>query len=67
MFEITYNFDVIPGTDWNGNFHSEVFDDWISKVKAWALENDRLEVSMHITGNGLSHAKFDEKILWLQA
>ena len=61
LFEITYNFDVIPGTDWNGNFHSEVFDDWISKVKVWALENDRLEVSMHIAGNGLSYAKFDEK------
>lgn len=60
LFEITYRYDVIPGTDWTGNFHSDIFDEWIAKVKAWALENDRFEVSMQLIGNGLSYAKFDE-------
>ncbi len=60
LFQLTYHYRIIPGTDWNGVFHSDIFTSWLTTVKAWAKENDRYEVSMHTIGGGLSYAKFSE-------
>ena len=59
LFQIFQNFCVVPGTDWKGVFHEDIFVDWLNKVKKWSRENDRYEVAMTIVGNGLSYAPVD--------
>lgn len=60
IFQITFQYNIIPGTDWEGAFHCDVFEKWMKQVIAWARENDRFEVSMHTVGQALSYVKFDE-------
>lgn len=60
LFQILFKFCVVPGVDWNGNFHDDVFAAWIENVKTWARENDRYEIAMQTIGNGLSYAQVDE-------
>jgi len=60
LFQLTFHYQVIPGTDWDGVFHSEIFTSWIDYVKIWTKANDRYEVSMLTIGNGLSYAEFSE-------
>ena len=60
LFEIFFKFRVIPGTDWNGVFHPDVFKKWIHEVLQWAAENDRNEVVQITVGNGLSYASVDD-------
>ena len=54
LFQLTFQYSIVPGTDWEGNFQPDIFTAWISIVKEWAKENDRFEVTMHTVGNGLS-------------
>ena len=60
LFLLTFPYSIVPGTDWDGNFHPDRFTAWINTVKNWARENDRFEVAMHTVGNGLSYVKFNE-------
>lgn len=60
LFQLTFQYSIVPGTDWEGNFRPDIFTAWIGVVKRWARENDRFEVMMHTVGNGLSYAKFNE-------
>ena len=60
LFQLTYHYRIIPGTDWDGVFHNDIFSSWLATVKAWAKANDRYEVSMQTIGGGLSYAKFSE-------
>lgn len=59
LFQILFKFCVIPGTDWDGNLHEDVFTSWLDTVKTWARDNDRYEVAMQTIGNGLSYARTD--------
>ncbi len=56
LFQIFFKFQAVPGTDWNGVFHEDIFIAWMQKVKDWARENDRYEVAMLKIGNGISYA-----------
>lgn len=60
---LSVNFRSVPGTDWAGNFNAGVFDEWLTKVKAWAKENDRYEVAMQFVGQGISHAPQRDRVL----
>lgn len=60
LFQLTFQYSIVPGTDWEGNFQPGIFIAWIGAVKSWAKEHDRFEVTMQTVGNGLSYAKFDE-------
>ena len=60
LFQLTFHYRIIPGTDWDGNFHSDVFENWLRTVIAWAKENDRYEVSMQTVGNALSYVTFGD-------
>lgn len=60
IFQITFQYRVVPGTDWDGNFHRDVFESWMKEVVEWSRENDRFEVSMHTVGGALSYVAFDE-------
>ncbi len=60
VFQIIWNFDIIPGVDWNGVFQEDAFVHWIRTVKEWAKENDRWEVVLQTIGSGLSYAFADE-------
>lgn len=60
LYEILFQFKVIPGIDWNGNFDAKRFDYWMKTVKTWSRDNDRYEVAMHTVGSGLSYAELDE-------
>lgn len=60
LFQLTYHFNIIPGTDWDGEFDADKFTSWMNAVKMWTKENDRFEVAMHTVGNGLSFAKFND-------
>lgn len=60
---LSVNFRSVPGTDWSGNFNADVFNEWLSKVKAWAKENDRYEVAMQFVGQGLSYAPKKDRVL----
>lgn len=60
LFEIFFKFKIIPGTDWNGLYHEEVFNKWISFCKEWASAEDRLDIVLQTIGNGLSYAQESE-------
>jgi hypothetical protein len=60
IFQITFQYRIVPGTDWNGNFHNDTFEKWMKEVATWARENDRFEVSMHTVGGALSYVEFDD-------
>lgn len=60
LFQLTFQYNIVPGTDWEENFQPDVFTAWIGIVKNWAKKNDRFEVAMHTVGSGLSYARFDE-------
>ena len=60
LYEILFQFKVIPGIDWNGNFDAKRFDYWMKIVKTWSRDNDRYEAAMHTVGSGLSYAELDE-------
>ena len=62
MFQLFFKFRVVPGTDWKGAFHEDVFTSWLEKVKMWARENDRYEVAMQTIGSGLSYAPVQDKL-----
>ena len=47
----------MPGTDWNGCYHEDVFSNWMTYCKKWGKEEDREEVVLQTIGRGLSHAK----------
>lgn len=59
LFHVLYQFCVVPGTDWDGVFHEEIFTKWMKYVRAWSIENDRFEVTMLTVGNGFSYAPKD--------
>lgn len=60
IFQITFQYAVVPGTDWDGHFHRDVFSKWMKEVIEWSRENDRFEVSMHTVGGALSYVAFDD-------
>lgn len=60
IFQITFQWRVIPGTDWDGNFHEDVFEKWMKEVVTRSIENDRFEMSMHTVGGALSYVAFDD-------
>lgn len=63
LCEILFEYRVTPGIDWNGEFHENVFRNWMASVKTWSLENDRYEVAMQTVGSGLSYAQLDDEKL----
>ena len=59
LFKILFKFQVVPGTDWNGNFDKNKFILWFSFVKNWSKVNKRYAVTMHTVGSGLSYSQLD--------
>lgn len=57
LYELIFNFRVVPGVDWNGEFHPKRFQSWLLSALNWAEETDRLAVVQLTIGNGLSYAK----------
>lgn len=59
LYPLIYDFRVVPGVDWDGNFSAERFQTWIKETVAWANEVDRFVVVQHTIGKGLSFAEKD--------
>lgn len=60
LYTILYVLRIVPGTDWNGEFHENVFCNWVSEVKEISKREDRYEVSMNVLGRWLSAARIEE-------
>ena len=60
IFQLTFQYSAVPGTDGDGNFHQDIFEKWMNEVVAWSKENDRFEVCMHTVGGALSYVAFDD-------
>ena len=60
LFRILYNFSVVPGTDWDGNYNEDAFAKWIDYCKSWSKAEDREAVVQQTIGHGLSHARKHE-------
>ena len=60
LFLLIHHYCVVPGVDWNGDFNAEKFHEWMTRVLTWAEQTDRMEVTQHTIGNGLSFAKFED-------
>jgi len=60
LFQIFFQFSVVPGTDWDDVYHEDIFENWITFCKTWGKEKDRYEVIQQTIGNGLSYAKRNE-------
>lgn len=59
LSELLFQFDIVPGVDWDGEFHPDVAKNWIEKSIEWATANDRVEVVQQTIGGALAHAKVD--------
>lgn len=57
LCQILYDFCVIPGTDWDGNYSEEGFCEWVDYCKTWAKAEDREAIVQQTIGNGLSYAR----------
>lgn len=57
LWKILYDFCVVPGTDWDGNYNEDDFCKWIDYCKTWAKEEDREAIVQQTIGNGLSYAR----------
>lgn len=57
LYHLIFEFCVVPGTDWNGCYHEEIFSTWMTYCKKWGKEEDREEVVLQTIGRGLSYAK----------
>ena len=57
LFDILFNFDIIPGTDWDGLYNESVFSSWLEYCQKWGKEEDREVVLLETVGCGLSYAK----------
>lgn len=60
LYTIFYVLRIIPGTDWNGEFHENVFCNWVREVKENSKKEDRYEVAMNALGRWLSAAQIEE-------
>jgi len=60
LTELLFQFNIVPGVDWDGNFHADIAKNWIEKSLEWALANDRFEVVQQTIGGALAHAQVDE-------
>lgn len=60
IFQLTFKYSIVPGTDWDGTFHGDVFEKWMQSVTEWSKDNDRFEVCMHTIGGALSYVELDE-------
>lgn len=58
--EIFFNYCVIPGTNWDGNYDEDIFKHWIEYCKNWSCTTNTTEVVLHTIGNGLSYAAICE-------
>ena len=57
LYHLIYDFRVVPGTDWSGEYHEDIFTNWIAYCKKWGKEEDRETVVLQTIGRGLSYAK----------
>lgn len=58
LFDVLFNFKVVPGTNREGKFIAKDFKKWITSVKQWSKENDRYRVTMSTVGCGLSYSNY---------
>ncbi len=64
LYHLIFEFCVVPGTDWDGCYHEDVFTNWMTYCKKWGKEEDREEVLLQTIGQGLSHArKLDDGLI----
>lgn len=57
LYHLIFEFCVVPGTDWNGCYHEDIFTSWIAYCKQWGKDEDREEVVLQTIGQGLSYAR----------
>ena len=57
LCQILYDFCVIPGTDWDGDYSEEGFREWVDYCRTWAKAEDREAIVQQTIGNGLSYAR----------
>ena len=57
LWQILHDFCVIPGTDWDGNYHENDFHEWVDICKTWSKTEDREAIVQQTIGNGLSYAR----------
>lgn len=57
LYSLLFKFSVVPGTDWENNYHEDIFEKWIQYTQKWGQENDYIEVVLHTIGTGLSYAQ----------
>ena len=56
LYQLIFDFRIVPGVDWNGVFKPDRFKEWIAASLQWADRMDRLAVVQLTIGNGLSYA-----------
>ena len=60
LYEILFQFKVIPGIDWNGNFDAKRFDYWMKTVKTWSRIMIDMKWQCIRLVRELSYAELDE-------
>lgn len=64
-WKLLFNWHTPPGFSKDGNFNSELFKTWLTRVKEECRKSGHYEVAMLSIGNVLIHAPKDETGLWI--
>lgn len=64
-WKLLHHWHTPPGTQKNGEFKSDFFEDWLTSVKEECYKSGHFEVAMINVGNVLIHAPEDESGLWI--
>ncbi len=62
---LNYRWKTVPGTDPNGEFHSDVFEEWLAEVYRLCESTDLLEAVQDCLANVIFHAPPDPDGLWI--
>lgn len=64
-WQLLYEWRTPPGTQEDGTFNAEHFNDWLQRVKYICIESGHLEVALIKIGEVLIHAPPDPDGLWV--
>lgn len=64
-WKLLHEWKIPPGTQDNGTFNAEKFDEWLQHVKFLCTESGHLEVALIKVGEVLIHSPSDPDGLWI--
>ena len=64
-WQLLHNWNTVPGTDMEGHFDSDLFQEWFKEVKKICIDSGHYRVAMKQIGSVLNNTLEDNDGLWI--